>query len=115
MIIVSIERQLESQLTEMGEALCDLIASALVARGLNPAMARILAERACKRPVRTQARKTVKEVKTKARKTTSKAKTAYSRAFKEVSGKYKLKSGKWKKGGFRSAVKAAHKLKRRYM
>ena len=43
------------------------------------------------------------------------AQRAYSRAFKEVSSKYKLKSGKWKKGGFKAAVKAAHKLKRRYM
>ncbi len=39
--------------------------------------------------------------------------SAYSRkykaAFKKIAPKYKLKSGKWKKGGFRSAVKAAHK------
>ena len=35
--------------------------------------------------------------------------TKYARAFRKVQGKYKLKSGKWKKGGFRAAVKAAHK------
>ena len=39
--------------------------------------------------------------------------SAYSRkykaAFKKISPKYKLKSGKWKKGGFKAAVKAAHK------
>lgn len=39
--------------------------------------------------------------------------SAYSRkykaAFKKVAPKYKLKSGKWKKGGFKAAVKAAHK------
>ena len=39
--------------------------------------------------------------------------SAYSRkykaAFKKIAPRYKLKSGKWKKGGFRSAVKAAHK------
>lgn len=34
---------------------------------------------------------------------------AYQKAFKEIAPKYKLKNGKWKKGGFRSAVKAAHK------
>lgn len=38
--------------------------------------------------------------------------TAYQRrykaAFKKLSSRYKLKSGKWKKGGFRAAVKAAH-------
>ena len=46
--------------------------------------------------------------------TTGKRKsTAYSRkykkAFKKIAPKYKLKSGKWKKGGFKAAVKAAHK------
>lgn len=39
--------------------------------------------------------------------------TAYNRkykaAFKRISGKYRTKSGKWKKGGFKAAVKAAHK------
>ena len=38
--------------------------------------------------------------------------TAYQRrykaAFKKISSRYKLKSGKWKKGGFKAAVKAAH-------
>ena len=40
--------------------------------------------------------------------------TAYSRkykaAFKRVAPKYKLKSGKWKAGGFKRAVKEAHKI-----
>jgi len=39
--------------------------------------------------------------------------SAYSRkykaAFKKTASKYKLKSGKWKKGGFKAAVRAAHK------
>ena len=38
--------------------------------------------------------------------------TAYQRrykaAFKKLQKRYKLKSGKWKKGGFKAAVKAAH-------
>jgi len=33
----------------------------------------------------------------------------YKKAFKETAKRYKLKSGKWKKGGFKAAVKAAHK------
>ena len=33
----------------------------------------------------------------------------YKKAFKKIAPKYKLKSGKWKKGGFKAAVKAAHK------
>jgi len=34
----------------------------------------------------------------------------YKAAFKKVSGKYKLKNGNWKSNGFRSAVRAAHKM-----
>ena len=33
----------------------------------------------------------------------------YKKAFKKVKSRYMTKSGKWKKGGFRSAVRAAHK------
>jgi len=36
----------------------------------------------------------------------------YKAAFKKVAPRYKLKSGKWKAGGFRRAVKEAHKLAR---
>ena len=45
---------------------------------------------------------------------TKKKPTAYQRrykaAFKKISNKYKLKSGKWKKNGFRLAVKEAHRI-----
>tara|TARA_Y100000401_G_C8271263_1_gene198448 strand:+ start:157 stop:480 length:324 start_codon:yes stop_codon:yes gene_type:complete len=34
----------------------------------------------------------------------------YKAAFKRVAPKYKLKSGKWKAGGFKRAVKEAHKI-----
>ena len=34
----------------------------------------------------------------------------YKAAFKKVSGKFKLKNGNWKSNGFRSAVRAAHKM-----
>jgi len=37
----------------------------------------------------------------------------YGKAFKKVAGKYKLKSGKWAKDGFKRAQKAAHKLAKR--
>ena len=39
--------------------------------------------------------------------------TAYAKAFKKVQSKYKLKSGKWKKGGFGRAVREAHKIAKR--
>ena len=34
---------------------------------------------------------------------------AYQKAFKQIAPKHKKKDGKWKKGGFKAAVKAAHK------
>ena len=34
----------------------------------------------------------------------------YKAAFKRVSSKHKLKSGKWKAGGFKRAVREAHKI-----
>ena len=34
----------------------------------------------------------------------------YKAAFKRVSPKYKLKSGKWKKDGFKRAVREAHRI-----
>ena len=34
----------------------------------------------------------------------------YKAAFKSISNKYKLKNGNWKSNGFRSAVRAAHKM-----
>lgn len=34
----------------------------------------------------------------------------YGKAFQKVAGKYKLKSGRWAKDGFKRAQKAAHKL-----
>jgi len=43
--------------------------------------------------------------------------SAYSRRykanFKKVASRFKLKSGKWKKNGFKSAVKLAHKMSKK--
>jgi len=38
------------------------------------------------------------------------ANRAYSRAFKKLAPKFKLKSGSWKKNGFANCCKAAHKM-----
>ena len=40
----------------------------------------------------------------------SAASRKYGRAFKQIAPTYKLKNGSWKKNGFRSAVRAAHKM-----
>lgn len=34
----------------------------------------------------------------------------YTAAFRKVKSKHKKKNGEWKKGGFKAAVKAAHKI-----
>lgn len=43
--------------------------------------------------------------------------TAYQRRyksnFKKVAPRFKLKNGKWKKNGFKSAVKLAHKMSKK--
>jgi hypothetical protein len=49
-------------------------------------------------------------VATKAKKKVSAYNRKYKAAFKKVAPRYKLKSGKWKAGGFRRAVKEAHKM-----
>ena len=43
--------------------------------------------------------------------------TAYQRKykanFKKIAPRFKMKSGKWKKNGFKSAVKLAHKMSKK--
>lgn len=56
-----------------------------------------------------QAEAIVEEVAPPKKRRATKYQRAYKRAFKAIAPKYKLKNGKWKKGGFKAAVKAAHK------
>jgi len=49
------------------------------------------------------------EPKKKPRKQTARGR-AYSVAFKKVQGKYKKKSGGWKKNGFKNAAAAARRM-----
>jgi hypothetical protein len=49
-------------------------------------------------------------VATKAKKKVSAYNRKYKAAFRKISSRYKLKSGKWKKGGFKRAVKEAHRI-----
>ena len=37
----------------------------------------------------------------------------YKTNFKKIASRFKLKSGKWKKGGFKAAVKLAHKMSKK--
>ena len=47
---------------------------------------------------------------TKPKKRSTAYQRRYKAAFKKVQKRYKLKSGKWKKGGFKSAVREAHRM-----
>ncbi len=49
------------------------------------------------------------------RKRKSPYKAAYSRHFAKVKSKYKTKAGKWKKDGFKRAVREAHRLTKKGM
>ena len=49
-------------------------------------------------------------VATKAKRKVSAYNRKYKSAFKKIAPRYKLKSGKWKAGGFRRAVKEAHRI-----
>ena len=45
----------------------------------------------------------------------SKYSRTYKREFRKIAPKYKMKNGKWKKDGFKSAVKAAHRATRKIL
>ena len=96
-------------------ALCGVMERALVEKGIDPRLAKALAEKACEPAVAVAGgavleggRRAVK----KARKSSA-YNRKYKAAFRRIAPKYKLKNGKWKKNGFRLAVKAAHAAARR--
>lgn len=86
----------------VAKGLCDVMEEALVSRGIDPQIAKVLAQRACK--------PTVERAVTKVKRKSSAYSRKYKKAFNKVAKKYKLKSGKWAKDGFNKAVKEAHRL-----
>jgi len=107
--IATVEQMAEDYLTQQGEALCGVMAQALIEKGVPSPIARALADRACKPAARAGASQVVSTTKKAVKKTASAYNRKYKAAFKKLAPKYKLKSGKWKKSGFKSAVRAAHK------
>jgi len=107
--IATVEQMAEDYLTQQGEALCGVMAQALIEKGVPSPIARALANRACKPAARATAQDVVQSTKKAVKRTSSAYNRKYKAAFKQLSSKYKLKSGKWKKNGFKSAVRAAHK------
>jgi hypothetical protein len=49
-------------------------------------------------------------VATKVKRKASAYNRKYKAAFRKIAPRYKLKSGKWKAGGFKRAVKEAHRV-----
>jgi hypothetical protein len=76
---------------------CKLLQELLISAGVSPTIAE---------PAGQLLAPVEKKVKRKA----SAYSIKYGKAFKRVAGKYKLKSGRWAKDGFKRAQKAAHKL-----
>lgn len=85
-------------------ATCNILRQLLIDRGMSPSLAMSIGTEVGER-VETIAPNIVKKTKRKA----SAYNRKYKAAFKRVSKTYKKKNGEWKKGGFKSAVRAAHK------
>ena len=86
-------------------ATCNILRQLLIDRGMSPSLAMSIG---------TEVGERVEEVApivaTKTKKKVSAYNRKYKAAFKKVAPRYKLKSGKWKAGGFKRAVKEAHKM-----
>ena len=80
---------------------CDMIRGLLMAQGLSSEVAT---------PIAALADPVEKVVVKTAKRKVSAYNRKYKAAFKKVSSTYKLKNGNWKSNGFRSAVRAAHRL-----
>ena len=86
-------------------ATCNILRQLLIDRGMSPSLAMSIGTEVGERvemaaPV--VAAKTKRKVSAYNRK--------YKAAFKKVAPRYKLKSGKWKAGGFKRAVREAHRM-----
>ena len=87
-------------------ATCGLLRQLLIDRGMAPNLAMSIGAAAGEEVIERIAPVVEKKVKRKV----SAYNRKYKAAFKKVSSRYKLKSGKWKAGGFKRAVKEAHRI-----
>ena len=86
-------------------ATCNILRQLLIDRGMSPSLAMSIGTEVGER---VEAAAPV--VVTKTRRKVSAYNRKYKAAFKKVAPRYKLKSGKWKAGGFKRAVREAHRL-----
>lgn len=89
-------------------ATCNILRQLLIDRGMSPSLAMSIGTE-----VGERVEMAAPVVATKAKRKVSAYNRKYKAAFKKIAPRYKLKSGKWKAGGFRRAVKEAHKMAKR--
>ena len=96
----------------VARALCQLLEADMIAQGMEPALAKTLAGRACEVSVVRAGRGTKKAAKAVA-KGTRKAAKGMSKAMKEANDRLRTKSGKLRKGVKQGDVtRLAHKIRR---
>ena len=86
-------------------ATCNILRQLLIDRGMSPSLAMSIGTE-----VGERVEATAPVVATKAKRKASAYNRKYKAAFRKIAPRYKLKSGKWKAGGFKRAVKEAHKM-----
>jgi 2-phosphoglycerate kinase len=86
-------------------ATCNILRQLLIDRGMSPSLAMSIGNE-----VGERVEMAAPNVATKAKRKVSAYNRKYKAAFKKVAPRYKLKNGKWKAGGFKRAVKEAHRV-----
>lgn len=86
-------------------ATCNILRQLLIDRGMSPSLAMTIGTEVGE-VVEAQA----PVLATKAKRKASAYNRKYKAAFRKIAPRYKLKSGKWKAGGFKRAVREAHRL-----
>lgn len=86
-------------------ATCNILRQLLIDRGMSPSLAMSIGTE-----VGERVEESVPVVVGKTRRKVSAYNRKYKAAFKKVAPRYKLKTGKWKAGGFKRAVKEAHRI-----
>ena len=84
---------------------CTILRQLLIDRGMSPSLAMSIGT-----SVGERVEAAAPVVATKAKRKASAYNRKYKAAFKKVAPRYKLKSGKWKAGGFKRAVREAHRM-----
>ena len=89
-------------------ATCNILRQLLIDRGMSPSLAMSIGTE-----VGERVEVAAPVVATKAKRKASAYNRKYKAAFRKIAPRYKLKSGKWKAGGFKRAVREAHKMAKR--